>query len=66
MNVMRRLKSIASGRSSVSDPVSFLFFFFFPFLWPVWLVRKSQKNEVSGFVQNGVDGYFLEIILGSL
>lgn len=28
MNVMRRLKSIASGRSSVSDPVSFLVFYF--------------------------------------
>lgn len=29
MHMMRRIKSIASGRSSVSDPVRVLFFFFF-------------------------------------
>lgn len=32
MNVMRRIKSIASGRSSVSDPVILLFSFLYIYL----------------------------------
>ena len=43
MNVMRRLKSIASGRTSISsDPVSFFFFLGLVF---VWLLRKFSKRR---------------------
>lgn len=43
MNVMRRLKSIASGRTSISsDPVSFLIIYFFNFLRSLRLVLDLQ------------------------
>lgn len=59
MHMMRRIKSIASGRSSVSDPVRVLFFFFVSAVWNVscgnlqrlvYFFGKSDHDLIMVFV----------------
>ena len=60
---MRRLKSIASGRSSVSDPVSVLSFFFFIIFYGLFGWCKEMK--CLAFYRMLLMGIFLEMIMTS-